>query len=1185
MVYRPKNQTEGESAPEKSDKESAELAKEFESKLTTEEKPKSTQQNKKPAKKQEEEAEEVWDDDYEEDEEYDEYDEEGEEWEEGEEGDEEYDEEEGEYEEGDEEEKETPTKPSEKSAEPENPKEESKKDETQTVTLEQEISVAKDSGVSVEKHVAIETEKNNEIKVKEFIEIKQTDTQTETNKTEKKKNQKTKKEKIPQPQKVTQSIEKANKANKKGEKSNKKQEEERPKPFSYIKDYVHDPKLPQGESSTPPPVKKDTPAPQNNQKPQNNEQRAKNGNKKKEEAERAPSRGGRGGSAPRGSQRGAKTDDEREERAERWSKGKGEEASSRGGSKAREFKEERGGRGRDRGGRGFEGNTRGGRKDQYERRNNKEGGRESGKGEGRRNSRREQEEESRENRGGRKGRGGGRGGRRGEEEGRDSHPASRRDQKRQYKPMTLQEAEAGLKKGQLFEGVIKFNFKQSNEGYVSLAGEERDICILGPTARNKSLPGDTVIFKIIPKPTILLDKKKNRNKKFKESKKAENKHAEASQEQEEEEEEEEQTEKESEKSRKYGKVVFIRKRTENLEFLGTFRKDQGNTAIYKFFPNHKGVPLFVVNNLDLSKKNELFEKYEQSIDDQLKDNFFSVKFISWNDNNAVGTIVNNFGAIDRTETQYEVLKYDNNIFHTEEFPENIYKQLPTDDWKITEKDLQNRVDLRGTTIFTIDPKTAKDLDDALSCELLEGGNFRVGVHIADVSHFVPLGSPLDDEAKKRATTVYLAQENIPMLPRILADKLCSLEENVDRLAFSVSWILSPQGDILEESFFKSIIRSARKFAYEDVHEIIADPSKFRNDANQSKCTQAIIYLDKLAKTLKQKRYENGSLDLDTPEIYFEFDAEGNITDVKPYIRFDSHFLIEEFMLLANISVARKISGVNGENKYASRPGALLRRHEPPQPSKILDFLDRCNNDLHLDIPAASTSKDLHHALQIIRNQHGEDIMNAILHSVRPLKAACYLPVAQKIVEDEDFYAHFALHFPFYTHFTSPIRRYADLIVHHQLEHLLLDKPFPLKQGELESICENCNTRKSDADYAQRQCAQLFLNKYLSERNISATGIIVDIKKQYLSVYVPSFDAFRDIKLADGKSNGDYNFNAPKIQKDSAPSITIKWTNSKEEVLHLLERIQVRLFHATERHFKTIGIKLIPPSERNAITTK
>ncbi|KAL3693598.1 hypothetical protein R1sor_007249 [Riccia sorocarpa] len=409
------------------------------------------------------------------------------------------------------------------------------------------------------------------------------------------------------------------------------------------------------------------------------------------------------------------------------------------------------------------------------------------------------------------------------------------------------------------------------------------------------------------------------------------------------------------------------------------------------------------------------------------------------------SIKHNLGSGGTIEAQTAAILFENAV-HAADFPESCLACLPQVPWTIPEREVQNRKDLRGHRIFTIDPPTAKDLDDALSVERLEDGMLRIGVHIADVSFFVEPSTALDEEAQRRSTSVYLIQRVLPMLPPLLCEQLCSLNPGVDRLAFSVIWTIDSCGNIRDQWIGRTVIRSCAKLTYRHAQEMI-DDKFYASDSERGgqespgvvECPAPLLHgehswldvmedvktLHEIAKRRRECRFDGGALKLENSKIVFFLDDDGEPYDSMMYQHQDSNFLVEEFMLLANMTVARVISGAFPER-------ALLRRHPEPSTRKLKEFEDFCTkNGFQLD---TSSSGALHLSLENMREsfQDDPDLFNILtLYATKSMQLAKYFCTGE-LKGQEDDWGHYALAVPLYTHFTSPIRRYPDLVVHRTL---------------------------------------------------------------------------------------------------------------------------------------------------------
>ncbi len=393
---------------------------------------------------------------------------------------------------------------------------------------------------------------------------------------------------------------------------------------------------------------------------------------------------------------------------------------------------------------------------------------------------------------------------------------------------------------------------------------------------------------------------------------------------------------------------------------------------------------------------------------------------------------------------------------------------------ISDEDLKNRLDIRDRNVFTIDPVDAKDFDDALSVETLEGGLYTIGVHIADVSHYVPENSLLDREALKRATSVYLVDRVIPMLPARLSEQICSLNPGVDRIAFSVFITMTEQGEVRKHEFHKTVIHSKRRFAYEDVEVIL---KKGKGDF-----VEELQLLDRLSVILREKRFKHGGLDFDTEEVRFKLGSKGEPLEVIKKERLGSHRLIEEFMLLANRKVAKYLTKTFKENKKEPQP-VIYRVHDAPQQEKVLilaNFVKRLGFDLKLNRTKEGpivTASVLRNLLQQVKGTNVEFLVSELV--LRSMSKAVYTG---------DNVGHYGLGFEHYTHFTSPIRRYPDLIVHRLLfEYEGLRKKrrkiSPTRLAELAEkirvVCQISNEREKSAVEAERESIKLKQVEYMA----------------------------------------------------------------------------------------------------------
>jgi ribonuclease R len=407
------------------------------------------------------------------------------------------------------------------------------------------------------------------------------------------------------------------------------------------------------------------------------------------------------------------------------------------------------------------------------------------------------------------------------------------------------------------------------------------------------------------------------------------------------------------------------------------------------------------------------------------------------------------------------------------FPEGVVaeaEEIARKGQKSIEEEAKNRRDFRNVLTVTIDPVRAKDFDDAISIRETKPGIFEIGVHIADVSFYVRPGTKLDAEARLRATSIYLTNRVIPMLPPALSDDLCSLKEGVDRLAFSAVFTLDDKANILDQWFGRTIINSNKRFTYEDVERII--------EAKEGLYVKELTKLKDLADKLDKKKIKAGALAFEEDEYAYEVDAEGKPISIMKAERLESHKLVEDFMLLANKQVAEYVSKLVKNRDHSF----VYRIHDTPDPEKLKDFLrfiklfgHKIENDSKRLSPLALNS-----FLKTLDGLPEEDVINDA--AVRSMSRATY---STKNI------GHFGLAFKHYTHFTSPIRRYPDLVVHRLLDLYLNKKKVEASVlTELDNLCAHCSEREQFATIAERDSMKLAQCRYLeNEKEKIFDGVI------------------------------------------------------------------------------------------------
>ena len=404
---------------------------------------------------------------------------------------------------------------------------------------------------------------------------------------------------------------------------------------------------------------------------------------------------------------------------------------------------------------------------------------------------------------------------------------------------------------------------------------------------------------------------------------------------------------------------------------------------------------------------------------------------------------------------------------------------------ISEQEIMRRRDMRDILTFTIDPNDAKDFDDALSFLVLDNGNCQIGIHIADVTHYVQEGSPIDEEAYQRGTSVYLVDRVVPMLPERLCNELCSLRPDEDKLCMSVIVEMDQQAKVIRHKICRTVIRSNYRLTYQQAQEMLDDSSQLPSDhsqaaSNAGKLKEALHVLNGLAKTLRANRFTHGAINFETPEVRFRLDEAGEPTDIIFHQSTDANHLIEEFMLLANRIVAAEIgkgeTGKKSEGEAVKREGKpfVYRVHDVPDPEKLIklgNFIRQFGFHLRTSSKRSVQNKHINNLLTDCQGTNSQTLIETL--AIRSMAKAVY---------STSNIGHYGLAFPYYTHFTSPIRRYPDMMVHRLIARYLLQSKATCRHDKevLEEACVHCSDTEQMAQMAERDSTKEMQARWISK---------------------------------------------------------------------------------------------------------
>ncbi len=487
-----------------------------------------------------------------------------------------------------------------------------------------------------------------------------------------------------------------------------------------------------------------------------------------------------------------------------------------------------------------------------------------------------------------------------------------------------------------------------------------------------------------------------------------------------------------------------------------------------------------------------------------------VKIVEWKEDckNPSGEVIDILGRTGENNTEIHAILAEFGLPY--KYPSAVEKAADKIDAGITEEVIAQRIDMRDVLTFTIDPADAKDFDDALSFRVLPNGHYEIGVHIADVTHYVQPDTIIDREAQKRATSVYLVDRVVPMLPEHLCNGICSLRPDEEKLAFSVIFHMDDDAKVISSKIARTVIKSNRRFAYEEAQQVI--------ETGLGDCVEAIRKLNELAKIMRRQRYENGSVEFDRAEVKFHIDDDGKALGVFFKVAKDANKLIEEFMLLANRTVATFVG--KPKDKKKKKPKAFVYRvHDVPDPTRLAD-LSAIARAFGYKVKASGTPREINRSINKMLSEvkgRGEENYLATL-AIRSMAKAVYTT---------DNIGHYGLGFDYYTHFTSPIRRYPDMMVHRLLERYMAGGR-SVNLQKLEDQCKHSSDMEQTAAMAERSSIKYKQVEYMQEHigetysgiisGVTEWGLYIELNDNLCEGLVPMRDLADDYYDFDEKNH-------------------------------------------------------------------